>query len=552
MTVSSQQNRIVVLADGATYAYEFPFIGVDADDIYVTYTDASGVSTQLSSNQFSVTLNAALPGELWGEGGEVTYPLVGSAAPNGAYLTIVRTLPETQETSLTNQTAFYPTVIERALDLLMMTLQQVSDQSDRALVQPVSDIDRILPLPGAAERANQLLGFDGDSNPIAAQPSSALVSTAMQPVVSAATLPLARAAMGVNYPTVVVSTNQTPGLNQYGTQYKATAAVTIALPEASDMFNGYSLSLQALIGNSNFDPVAGDTIYGLSAGVAQTVGVGSTGNIVTDGVSTWYYTESVSSAIIGEIKDFGGFAAAVPAKFLGCDGSAFLRASFPALLTAITMSVTAGRTFSGTTLTGFTTAQTDQLAAGMPIEGTGIQAATTIATVGATSITISATATSTGTGTVTIFPWGAGNGTTTANLPDLRGRTTAGPDKYSGGSAASRLTSTYFGSAACIGKGGGGQSQTLLQVNLPTVTLTTTIGAGQGSHIHPLQEATSVLTNVGGSTWAGGAVGGIRTITVDAATLPAMSGTTPTGGTDTPFSRVMPAAIVNKIIRALP
>lgn len=43
--------------------------------------------------------------------------------------------------------------------------------------------------------------------------------------------------------------------------------------------------------------------------------------------------------------------------------------------------------------------------------------------------------------------FGAGDGTTTFNVPDLRGRVTAGKDGM-GGSAASRLTSSYFGATA--------------------------------------------------------------------------------------------------------
>jgi microcystin-dependent protein len=64
--------------------------------------------------------------------------------------------------------------------------------------------------------------------------------------------------------------------------------------------------------------------------------------------------------------------------------------------------------------------------------------------------------------------FGVGDGSTTFNLPDLRGRTIAGKDDM-GGSAASRLTATYFGtSAAALGAVGGGESQTLTLAQLPT------------------------------------------------------------------------------------
>ena len=53
--------------------------------------------------------------------------------------------------------------------------------------------------------------------------------------------------------------------------------------------------------------------------------------------------------------------------------------------------------------------------------------------------------------------YGTGDGSTTFNLPDLRGRVPAGKDDM-GGSAASRLTSTTITSgAATLGNSGGAQ-----------------------------------------------------------------------------------------------
>jgi microcystin-dependent protein len=64
--------------------------------------------------------------------------------------------------------------------------------------------------------------------------------------------------------------------------------------------------------------------------------------------------------------------------------------------------------------------------------------------------------------------YGAGDSSTTFNVPDLRGRIPAGKDDM-GGSAASRLTPTYFGtSAAALGAVGGGESHTLSLGELPT------------------------------------------------------------------------------------
>lgn len=64
--------------------------------------------------------------------------------------------------------------------------------------------------------------------------------------------------------------------------------------------------------------------------------------------------------------------------------------------------------------------------------------------------------------------YGSGDGSTTFNIPDVRGRITAGKDDM-GGSAASRLTSSYFGGTATnLGAVGGGESETLTLAQLPT------------------------------------------------------------------------------------
>ncbi|WP_339032666.1 tail fiber protein [Bradyrhizobium symbiodeficiens] len=68
-----------------------------------------------------------------------------------------------------------------------------------------------------------------------------------------------------------------------------------------------------------------------------------------------------------------------------------------------------------------------------------------------------------------------GNGTTTFGIGDLRGRVIAGKDDM-GGSAASRLTSTYFGtSAAALGAVGGLESHPLTVGQIPTLTSSGTV-----------------------------------------------------------------------------
>src|SRR2546430_2224433 len=170
-TISSTVTSILVLGNGSTTVFSFPFVGVQASDISVIYTDATGTQTTLAPTQYTISLNAASQGQLWGIGGSVTYPLSGAPIASGTTLTISRTLPLTQTVS-SNQGQRFPLSVETALDLLAMQLQQVNALFGRSLVVPVTDTCAALgTLPTPAQRANHLLGFDSTGcNPIAAQP----------------------------------------------------------------------------------------------------------------------------------------------------------------------------------------------------------------------------------------------------------------------------------------------------------------------------------------------------------------------------------------------
>ena len=125
--------------------------------------------------------------------------------------------------------------------------------------------------------------------------------------------------------------------------------------------------------------------------------------------------------------------------------------------------------------------------------------------------------------------WGSGDGTTTFNVPDLRGYVTAGKDDMVVG-AAGRLTSTYItggGGPTTLGGFGGAQSHTLTVAQL-------------ASHNHPpLAGQTAFLTY--GAGGAGFSISG------------AWGSTYPSGdaGSNGAHNNVQPTRIMNKIIRYL-
>lgn len=124
---------------------------------------------------------------------------------------------------------------------------------------------------------------------------------------------------------------------------------------------------------------------------------------------------------IGAIIDFAGFL--TPEHYYLCDGSAKNRVRDYKLFNAMTTTETVTLTNGVNT---FTVVSVADYHVGMAIEGTGIQASTTITNIVGTTITMSHTATDTGAHLVTFFAFGAGDGSTTFNVPDLRGYTTAG------------------------------------------------------------------------------------------------------------------------------
>lgn len=165
MTVTTQTASISYIGNGSTTVFTFPFVYVSSTDITVTYTNSSGTETVLNPSQYTFTGNTPSVGQLWGIGGSVTYPISGSPISTGTFLTITRTLPFEQIVTITNQGAFYPQVVEQALDLLCLLIQQTQTQVSYAIQCPEVDTSAPIILPPAAERANNILGFDMNGNP---------------------------------------------------------------------------------------------------------------------------------------------------------------------------------------------------------------------------------------------------------------------------------------------------------------------------------------------------------------------------------------------------
>src|SRR5258707_1300027 len=250
------------------------------------------------------------------------------------------------------------------------------------------------------------------------------------------------------------------------------------------------------------------------------------------------------STIVGTIIPWAG--ATVPPKYLLAYGQAVSRATYPDLLTVITFQPSITCTSGSPTFT-VATATSDRVPIGAAVEASAcFTAGKTVISKASGSLTLSGNAIASTTTTAQIFPLGNNDGSTTFNLPDLQGRTPAGRDNMSA-AAAGRLTTTFFGANPdAIAAGGGNQSTTLIQANLPNITLATQVT--DPGHAHNITGTVSNAGNAGilgqfvsqiGSAGSGTLLG---STTINTTGIVAV---TPLGGTNTPASRVQPAVTVD-------
>ena len=312
MTITSSTNQATFQGTGAQTVFNFGFIWGDPSYMTVT-TVVSGVTTVLTPSQFTLSLNPAVPGSIWGVGGSVTYPLVGSPLAVGSTITIARQVPYLQTVSLSNQGSQTPQSMEEGMDLLEMQLQQDQTFDSYGFSAPTTDPTAPLPVPPASVRANQMAVFDGNGNLTSGTlPASGTISTAMQPVVNAATVALGRTALGlgalalenfgsglgddgsgnarVNQTITVGGSNESVTSAFAWTLRVANTAVTYAFPAGSTLWNGFTLQIAATNGGVTLTINGADSFLGQGAGTSYSVPSGYVATVSCDGATnaTWY------------------------------------------------------------------------------------------------------------------------------------------------------------------------------------------------------------------------------------------------------------------------
>ncbi|HBH27149.1 MAG TPA: hypothetical protein DDX54_07145 [Rhodospirillaceae bacterium] len=138
--------------DGATADFPFPFPIFASEDLAVTIDDAP------------VTSGFAITGAGATNGGTATFATAPAA---GSTLVLQRVLPIERVTDFLEGGEFAARALNTELDYMTALIQQVDGDNDAALRYPVGENPGDTNLPSRAARANKVLGFDGDGNPIA-------------------------------------------------------------------------------------------------------------------------------------------------------------------------------------------------------------------------------------------------------------------------------------------------------------------------------------------------------------------------------------------------
>jgi len=148
--------------------------------------------------------------------------------------------------------------------------------------------------------------------------------------------------------------------------------------------------------------------------------------------------------------------------------------------------------------------------------------------------------------------FGSGDGSTTFNLPDIRGRVVAGLDNMGTSGSANRLSAVM--SSQTMGGTGGSQTQSIAQANLPNITLTTNINDPGHSHsVNGSSPFGVIPAAVGGAFTALQATGGsgISGLGVALTAGTGITASTPLGGSGNALITTAPTIVANYILRII-
>lgn len=176
MTISTTTNRVPYTGNGVAVAFSFPYaFFAQADLVVVETIIATGVQTvKTLTTHYTISGSVDALGH-YSSGGTVTAV---TAPASTVTWTIYRDPTATQTTDLVENDPMPAESIEAALDYQTMLNQRTRDIAARSLQQPEGDSATIGRLPAKVDRADTVLAFDSDGDPIPAVLTAA-VGTAL-------------------------------------------------------------------------------------------------------------------------------------------------------------------------------------------------------------------------------------------------------------------------------------------------------------------------------------------------------------------------------------
>lgn len=260
MTVINQNSTVTANGNGVTTEWPYTFNIPDAASARVgLFTIATSTLVEIDPADYSIT------GLGDDAGGEVTYPLVGAPIASTHRLVIWREIEYTQDTDLTNQTPYYPEVLETQLDRIVMQVQQIAEETSRSIkvsLGSTSTPDELL-----SDIADAVVGAETAATTATAQ---AVIATA-QAVLATAQVPLAEAeadAAAASAAAALVSENAVAlaavPVGMVTMQNGAVDAGYLRMGEGGSYDRGVYPDLAAWM------DINGETAFGLSAGDVAT------------------------------------------------------------------------------------------------------------------------------------------------------------------------------------------------------------------------------------------------------------------------------------------
>lgn len=173
MTVSSQTSTATFVGNGVATAFPLPFRFFDNGDIRAYFIDSvTGAATQMVLGTDYTLIGAGEP-EVDGNALSLLTTTAPLSSMRGLY--VERVMQQVQETDIVNQGQFFASTHEDVFDRLTMLIQQANANSAGAIRVAIGDPEpaRLAPAPS---RANQIMGFDSQGDPIAVAPVSGSAS----------------------------------------------------------------------------------------------------------------------------------------------------------------------------------------------------------------------------------------------------------------------------------------------------------------------------------------------------------------------------------------